>query len=116
MSRDPVEFARAYHSDARRIWVSRQHCACCGSIPCENHHVRTDGTSRKGPYTAIVPLCWRCHRRWHGPNGGRETLLKQTKRDYGGLLWHGERDVESWDELAALVEAGWQMHETGLAF
>ena len=88
------------------IWVTRLPCGICGDGPCENHHVRSDGVSRKGPYRVIVPLCDGCHSRLH--RIGKLSMLQWVNREYGGLLWNGQRAEMQWDDLAARVEAAWQ--------
>lgn len=64
--RQKAEFARCYHSDERCAFVRSLPCRGCG---CEggwsrddtrvivNAHTKGEGTSRKGHYTTIIPLC-----------------------------------------------------------
>jgi hypothetical protein len=105
------KFRREFHSESRRDFVAALPCCACGVRAGErdNHHVRTDGTSRRGPYTAIVPLCRECHRRYHDI-GSLSMLQKVTLR-----LPHGLRHVrdyfDSWDECAAAVERLWLLSE-----
>lgn len=115
MPRDRDEkFAYEYHSEARVEFVRRLPCCVCGRRPSQNSHVWGDGTARKGPYVAIVPHCWSCHDRYHWI--GKLALLQWCSREHGGLLWEGRRDIDSWEEIAGLVEEAWQLYENGLAY
>lgn len=55
------EFARAYHSLRRVKFVESLPCAQCGAMSGSawivNAHTKTGGTSRKGDYATIIPLC-----------------------------------------------------------
>lgn len=117
-----AEFRRVYHSKRRVAWVGTLPCCACGKQPSgrwpsENHHTWAEGTSRKGPYTAIVPLCRPCHRRYH--KVGKLSMLQATVREHGGL-WVGYtvntsagqywRDFSQWEDAAAYVQALWLQH------
>ena len=95
------KFRREYHSRERVRFVAALACVVCASSPCENHHIRGDGLARKGPYTAIVPLCAGCHRRWH--TIGKLSLLQAE----APLAWRG-RYWEQWDDVAEEVERLWR--------
>jgi hypothetical protein len=107
------KFRREFHSEARRDFVAALPCCACGSRKGErdNHHVRTDGTSRRGPYTAIVPMCRKCHRRYH--DAGKLSMLQRvTLRLPGGSgLRHTKDYFDSWDDCAAGVERLWLLSE-----
>ncbi len=100
------DFAREYGSRARVKFVSRLPCAACdyaGPIRRDNAHTKTGGTSRKGPYTSIIPLCvagtpMNCHGRQHGVNGGWLKI---------GMT------AESRARAAANTEAAWLEHRAG---
>lgn len=68
-TRKASEFARVYGSRERAAWVAAQPCIICGLSPvdgCDNAHTPTrSGMGKKGPYTAIIPLCRHCHTRQH---------------------------------------------------
>ena len=76
--------------------------------------------SRKGPSTAIVPLCGRCHTRIH--TIGSLSMLQQmdgclrlpmsTPSDYLGE--QGRMQYDSFDDLAAGVEKLWKINNEGL--
>ena len=56
------EFARAYHSRARVLFVQNIGCAVCGQGPCHNAHTKSkSGMGRKGDYNTIAALCASCH-------------------------------------------------------
>lgn len=64
----PSEFARVYHSQARKKFVQQLPCtlhsgACSG--PIHGHHTKTGGTGRKADYDTIVPVCTLHHRVIH---------------------------------------------------
>lgn len=118
-----AEWARKYHSPERREWVGRLPCCACGKKPTprwpsENHHTWTEGTGRKGPYRAIVPLCRPCHRRHH--KVGKLSMLQAAVRERAGL-WVGSRatghnahlrqedwrSFDQWEDAAAYVQALW---------
>lgn len=114
------KFAYEYGSKPRVAFISELPCAVCGAGPCHNHHCRTDGMSRKGPSTAIVPLCGRCHTRIH--TIGSLSMLQQMDgslrlpmsppSDYLGE--RGRMQYDSFDGLAAGVEKLWQLYNGGL--
>lgn len=107
--RQASEFKRAYHSKARKKFVSRLPCAACGyagHVPRDNAHIPDPSASgsRKADYTAIIPLCTifavssgalNCHGRQHGPNGGWSAI---------GLTEEGRR------RAAAYTESAWLEH------
>jgi len=109
------KFAYEYGSKARVAFVAGLPCAVCGANPCHNHHVRADGMGRKGPRTAIVPLCGSCHNRIHSI--GKLSVIQQMDRPLrlpipDGL--RGYQQCETWDDLAAAVEALWLTQDGGL--
>ena len=120
MRSDAEKFAYEYGSRGRKSFVKKLPCAVCGAGPCHNHHCRTDGMSRKGPSTAVVPLCGECHARVH--NIGALSMLQQMD----GCLrlpispmasWsggQGRQQCDTWDDLAAGVEKLWRSHLDGL--
>jgi hypothetical protein len=115
----PEKFAYEYGSKARVAFVSELPCAVCGAGPCHNHHCRTDGMSRKGPKTAIVPLCGVCHTRIH--NIGSLSMLQQMDGHLRLPMspWscsdeQGRMQYDSFDDLAAGVEKLWQIYNKGL--
>ena len=61
--RPASETLRIYGSKARRAFITRLSCVLCYRTPSENAHVPPDAgmMGRKGPYTAIIPLCSTCH-------------------------------------------------------
>ena len=94
--RKASEFARCYGSKARVAFVKALPCAACGRQgQSENAHAFGDGAGRKGPYTAILPLCGDCHR-------------KQHSRGWSALAWLRSPEIRiGW---ANVTEAGWQEH------
>ena len=115
------KFAYEYGSKARVAFVSGLPCGVCGAGPCHNHHCRTDGMSRKGPSSSVVPLCGKCHTRIHSI--GALSILQQmdgflrlpmiSAASYIGK--QGRMQYDSFDELAAGVEKLWQSYENGLS-
>lgn len=77
--------------------------------------------SRKGPKTAIVPLCGKCHTRIHSI--GALSMLQQMdghlRLPMFPAAFHigkqGRMQYDSFDELAAGVEKLWQSYENGLS-
>ena len=116
MARSKAErFAYQYHSKARVEFVAALPCCACGrrDEPSENHHVWGEGMGRKGPYVAIVPLCNRCHYRYH--TIGKLSMLQAVKlrllgRDYRDR-YDSSVSYDQWDDLAAAVEEMWQENE-----
>ena len=128
-TQEAEEWARQYHSEERREWVGNLPCCFCGKrpterYPSENHHTWTEGTGRKGPYCAIVPLCQKCHRRYH--QIGKLSMLQQRQppglciRPYpspedsfaltGYLLKMPRpfiRYFSQWEDAAAYVQSLW---------
>jgi len=106
------KFRREFHSESRRDFVAALPCCACGSRKGErdNHHVRTDGTSRRGPYTAIVPLCRKCHIRYH--DIGKLSMLQKVRQlRLPGVGYRGDRVTDyfdQWDACAAAVERLWR--------
>jgi len=109
------EFARCYHSEARKRFVQSLPCCACGVVGySENAHVTDDGTKgagRKSGYRCIAPLCGR--RPVIAVNGLGETLDYGTVR--GCHRWsHADADsfLAVWkldmDAEAAKCEAKWQ--------
>ncbi len=98
MTRSPEEFARIYHSDLRRDFVAHRKCLACKgkqSGMSENHHTRNGGTSRKGNYDTIVPLCLKHHAEYH--HRGRDTVSLEWGLD--------------WDEEAKKTEEAWKAYD-----
>ena len=114
-TQEAEEWARQYHSEERREWVGDLPCCFCGKRPTErhpseNHHTWTEGTGRKGPYWSIVPLCQKCHRRYH--TIGKLSML-QARPTYLRIKLVAGRgkpvviQVEQWAAAAAEVERLW---------
>lgn len=93
-ARQRDDFARVYHSEARRKFVASLPCSACGIGPCQGHHIENEGASRKAHYTKIIPLCVPCHEEWH--HKGRETFQRK---------WHLNAASE-----ARRTERRWQAH------
>jgi len=113
------KFEREYESEARREWVAALPCCACGRGPCENHHTRSDGKSRRGPASVIVPLCKYphgtkpgCHERLH--TAGKLSMEQAVNRDRGGFTFWGET-YQTFAEVAEAVHAEWTSNEEGLA-
>lgn len=111
------KFAREFHSEERVAFVNGLPCCACGRKPTrrhpsDNHHVWTDGTGRRGPYTAIVPLCRSCHRRYH--QIGKLSMLQGVRLQLRVGPTQGPRGrthyFDQWEEVAAFVEEQWQAH------
>ncbi len=103
-----AKFAREFGSVERVEWVHEEPCVVCGYAgpkPRDNHHTKGDGTSRKGPYESIVPLC---KSRWNANLGmvvpGCHTLVHSegvdTFRERRGI-------TKEWAELAAETQSRW---------
>jgi hypothetical protein len=63
-ARRASEFARAYGSTARVVWIQGLACVGCGRTPCENAHSVTGGRGRKADAETIAPLCHDCRTRY----------------------------------------------------
>lgn len=60
--RQASNFARAYHSHARVLFVRGLRCAACSHRGSVNAHLLgNDGMGRKASYDTIGPLCATCH-------------------------------------------------------
>lgn len=93
LTRTPHDFARIYGPPGRREFVHDLGCVICGA-PAENAHARTGGTSRKGDYTSIIPLCF-----WHH-RGAKDSYHAGAKSF--AATYH--LDLEA---IAAAVEEAW---------
>ena len=92
MTRTPQDLERIYGPPGRREFVHDLGCVICGA-PAENAHTRTGGTSRKGHYTTIIPLCTRHHDESHH---GIRTFAAKYRLDL--------------EVIAAAVESAWLAH------
>lgn len=92
--RRQTEFARCYGSRARVAFVKGLPCIVCFMSPSDNAHTVTDGMGRKAAYTAIVPLCRRCHQDYDQHRG---DLAGPTMR----------RTIQN---MAPKIEQLWQAH------
>lgn len=89
------EWARAYGSEARVLFVQGLRCACgCGVKPCEVAHVGNGGMSRKADAAQTLPLAPECHRKQH--QKGWESI---------GM------NVDEAMEIARAVENIWQRRQ-----
>lgn len=100
-ARREKEFARAYGSAARVLFVAELPCVVCGKRPSQNAHTRTGGAGRKADAHTIIPLC---------------------KPDHAELHQYGVRTFElrylvDLDEAAQRTEAAWTARQaaTGVA-
>ena len=93
LTRTPRDFERIYGPPGRVTFVRDLGCVICGA-PAENAHTRTGGTSRKGDYTTIIPLCFEHHR------GGKDSYHAGAK----SFAARYNLDLEA---IAAAVEAAW---------
>jgi hypothetical protein len=91
------EFARVYHSEERRQFVASLPCVICFRVPCEGHHIKSEGVSRKAGYRFIVSVCSKHHREYH--DIGRETFAR--KYNYIDL-----------NRMAEITEEKWQLNES----
>lgn len=90
----PAKWAKAYGSEARVRFVKSLPCAWCATTRTERHnaHLPTkSGMGRKGPYTAIVPMCAVCHDRLDGRAYPRPTA----------------QELETFWNIAEQVQADW---------
>lgn len=90
------EFARAYHSEERVLWVQALPSVVSGETPCVNAHVRNGGAGRKADYRWIVPLTDQEHQNYHVV--GKRFFEKWAKVDL--------------DAAAADVERRWQQEQS----
>jgi hypothetical protein len=66
-------------ADKRRLnAVASLPCAVCGATPCNVHHVRRYGETRK--HSKTIPLCYRHHQ---GADGIHTLGKKAFCREYG---------------------------------
>lgn len=87
----------AYGSEGRVQFIKRLPCAWCATTERDRHnaHLPTGaGMGQKGPYTAIVPMCWQCHDKLDGRARPRPT----------------ESEMETFWHIAAQVQADWLDH------
>jgi hypothetical protein len=113
-------WVKAFGSPERVKFVAALPCLVCGVLPSENHHVRSRGAG--GSYHDVVPLCRRCHDRFH--TIGSLALLQAARKarwfapllvwdasgreyanDSRGGLW---REAESWEGAAEIVDQIWE--------
>jgi hypothetical protein len=118
-------WVKAFGSPERVKFVAALPCLVCGVLPSENHHVRSRGAG--GSYHDVVPLCRRCHDRFH--TIGSLALLQAARKarwfapllvwdasmmngDAGAALhlknrgmW---REAESWEGAAEIVDQIWE--------
>lgn len=91
--RKAANFKRAYHSVERVEFVASLPCFGCGVVgsgvwveddyqTIANAHTKNGGTSKKGPYTTIIPLC--------------ETI--------GGAGCHDKQHQHGWSALGPLLD------------
>lgn len=66
-------FAKHFHSEAYREFVSQLPCVCCGGGPCEVSHDPSRGAG--GTWENTHPLTTECHRRLHT---GAKTFWKSV--------------------------------------
>lgn len=81
------EFARAYHSEDRVLFVKHGLRCCvpyCYRLPCENAHIEGGGMGRKAHYTKVVPFCPYHHREFHrlGSKDAFERHHRERDRDF----------------------------------
>ena len=105
-------FVRCFHSDARCEFVRSLRCRGCG---CEggwsldgartivNAHTKGEGTSRKGHYTTIIPLCTTLNKT------GCHDL--QHQHGWSALMRLDAPELRA--DSAAYVEELWQAHLAG---
>ena len=91
-ARRATEFARAYGSAARVLWVAGWPCVVCNKTPCQNAHIATGGMGRKADADRVVPLCKPHHHELH------QAGLASFERQHGVSL----------SFTAQLVESRWQ--------
>ena len=123
--RKPTKRKRRTPSEFRRIYGSKERVGFVKSLPCANcnirdgfydglvmwavvnAHVRNSGTGRKGPYTAIIPLCETPDR----------AGCHDVQHDVGWLALSALDTREKREAAATRTEELWQSHlrQTGRA-
>jgi len=110
------EWARAYGSEERVLWVRWRPCVVCRRGPCENAHVQTGGAARKADARHVVPLCDRSQPVYAIrvgpavvwiPAGGCHSWLHAL-----GAKSFQEATGVDLNAAAAETEAAWQAHSS----
>ena len=90
-------FAESFHSHERCNWVSDRGCIICGCHAVNAHIPSHSGMGKRGPYTAIVPLC--------------NVHLRELDEGDGMPAFEAKYRVNL-AALAAATETAWQKHHS----